>query len=219
MPGGEQIVKAGNTGFVEYEYRSNMPDCYHTIGNTDGSLAQDVPASSQSTVVDCYSMRYTAREPKLCRGFALIQNGGIGITTVLGGVLSVRVKIYNLKIDGSGDPSTQVDTQDLTITLSASTNVWFPAYFAYPIALPVGRYAWCMKINPSINAGQIARGNFVYYQDTHSTPKKIASQGAFNAAWPADLSAATWVDWNSGGAGTSQVAAFADFIQINQRAA
>lgn len=208
----------------DWLYLHDLCSCYNTQGNTDGSISITTPSNNQATTVDYLTYKFLWRTPWLpILGFAFYNNGGAAPNVVASGVWTVLATLHKVVDDvmnrsarGSGKPGRRATDQVAIATLTNSSSVAWPGYFDNPVFLEAGEYAWGVRYNPSFNAGEMARGNYQYYQFGTTTPMKIANQGAFNSQMPADISTATFTTWNGGGAG-SELVLLGDIVTICAR--
>lgn len=217
--GGHQRYRSPLIPYWKEAYLHDICNCYNTQGNTDGSIAHAAPSTVLTTLVSLYTYKFWVPWPMLVRGFFVYNNGGAA-PAIVGGTFATNGTIvgslYNVSAeDATGKPTTQVEAQTASVALSAETARSWVAAFATGISVDTGWYAMALRFNPGLSAGELARGNFVYYvinqaRCTNTFQMKIADQGAFNSTFPTDISAATFVAWNGGGTAGSQLAGLGD---------
>lgn len=197
--------------FAKWRYaRDFIGGTPRSSGNADGT----VPALSNTnpaTNVDIHLMQFSLQSPAVFTDWGLVQNGGTALSIALGGTFECKAALYRMREDDSGDCGLQVGTAFATVTLGSGTITKWTGALSSVLEVDPGDYAWGVKFHPSLSGGQVCRLNNRWYEYTNSVPRKIPNV-AYNAAFPTDLSGTTHNDWNSGGASTGAVAAFADWI-------
>lgn len=144
------------------------------------------------------------------RSIGLYCEGGTLPAIAAAGDPSVKLGIYNMKTDTSGDPSTLVTGSDLTLTIALANFAWNVASYGSAVYLPPGWYMLAAKWSPSFSAGQFMRVMQQHFWLTHvNAVAYTAGSEKYSDALPADVSAVGMSDAGN--------ACYLDFTMLCER--